>query len=35
MNALGHCMSKALAIAWGVWRSGKDFDAAHGGAGSA
>ncbi len=26
MNALGHCMKKALAIVWGVWRSGKDFD---------
>jgi transposase len=30
MNALGHCMKKALAIVWGVWRSGTDFDpAAH------
>jgi|SRR2546430_7832220 len=30
MNALGHCMKKALAIVWGVWRSGRDFDpAAH------
>jgi transposase len=26
MNALGHCMKKALAIVWGVWRSGRDFD---------
>ena len=26
MNALGHSMSKALAIVWGVWRSGRDFD---------
>jgi len=26
MNAVGHCMSKALAIIWGVWRSGRDFD---------
>ncbi len=26
MNALGHCMKKSLAIVWGVWRSGKDFD---------
>ena len=26
MNALGHCMSKSLAIVWGVWRSGQDFD---------
>jgi transposase len=25
MNALGHCMKKALAIVWGVWRSGRDF----------
>ena len=25
MNALGHCMKKALAIVWGVWRSGQDF----------
>jgi transposase len=30
MNSLGHCMSKALAIVWGVWRGGKDFDPAHG-----
>jgi transposase len=27
MNALGHCMKKALAIVWGVWRSGADFAA--------
>lgn len=26
MNAIGHCMSKSLAIVWGVWRSGRDFD---------
>ena len=26
MNALGHCMAKSLAIVWGVWRSGQDFD---------
>jgi transposase len=26
MNALGHCMSKALSIVWGVWRNGADFD---------
>jgi transposase len=26
MNALGHCMRKALSLAWGVWRSGHDFD---------
>jgi transposase len=26
MNALGHCMGKSLAIVWGVWRSGQDFD---------
>jgi len=27
MNAaIGHCMSKALAILWGVWCSGRDFD---------
>ena len=25
MNALGHCMKKALAIVWGVWRSDHDF----------
>ncbi len=27
MNAVGHCMRKALAIVWGVWRSGTDFAA--------
>ena len=27
MNAIGHCMKKALAIVWGVWRSGEDFAA--------
>lgn len=26
MNALGHCMSKALDLVWGVWRNGQDFD---------
>ncbi len=26
MNALGHCMGKALAIVWGVWRGGGQFD---------
>jgi hypothetical protein len=31
MNAMGHCMSKALAIVWGVWRSGLDFDPTLGG----
>ena len=25
MNALGHCMKKALAIVWGIWRGGHDF----------
>lgn len=25
MNAIGHCMKKALAIVWGVWRGGHDF----------
>lgn len=29
MNALGHCMAKALALVWGVWRGGKDFDPAY------
>jgi hypothetical protein len=30
MNALGHCIKKALAIVWGVWRGGPDFaPAAH------
>jgi transposase len=28
MNALGHCMAKALDLVWGVWRSGRDFDPA-------
>ena len=27
MNAVGHCMKKALAIVWGVWRSGADYAA--------
>jgi transposase len=27
MNAVGHCMKKALAIVWGVWRGGEDFAA--------
>jgi len=27
MNAVGHCMKKALAIVWGVWRSGSDYAA--------
>jgi transposase len=27
MNALGHCMRKALSLVWGVWRNGQDFDA--------
>lgn len=31
MNAVGHCMSKALSMVWGVWRSGQDFDPRHGG----
>ncbi len=26
MNALGHCMRKALGLVWGVWRNGQDFD---------
>lgn len=26
MNARGRCMKKALAIVWGVWRSGREFD---------
>jgi transposase len=30
MNALGHCMRKALAIVWGVWRNETDFDPHHG-----
>jgi transposase len=28
MNAIGHCMAKALDLVWGVWRSGRDFDPA-------
>lgn len=30
MNALGHCMAKALAIVWGVWRSGQNFNPSKG-----
>jgi transposase len=30
MNALGHCMRKALSLVWGVWRNGTDFDPAWG-----
>jgi transposase len=26
MNALGHCMRKALSLVWGVWRNGTPFD---------
>ena len=26
MNAVGHCMGKALSLVWGVWRSGVDWD---------
>lgn len=26
MNAVGHCMRKALSLVWGVWRNGHDFD---------
>ena len=26
MNALGHCMGKALNLVWGVWRNGADWD---------
>ncbi len=26
MNSLGHCMSKALNLVWGVWRNGVDWD---------
>jgi transposase len=26
MNAIGHCMAKALSLVWGVWRNGIDFD---------
>ena len=25
MNALGHCMKKALALVWGIWRGDHDF----------
>jgi transposase len=25
MNALGHCMKKSLAIVWGIWRGGHDY----------
>jgi len=32
MNAVGHCMTKALSLVWGVWRGGQPFDAAHGSA---
>ncbi|MGD0043825.1 MAG: hypothetical protein ABSE84_26045 [Isosphaeraceae bacterium] len=32
MNVVGHCMSKALSLVWGVGRGGKGFDAAHGSA---
>lgn len=31
MNAIGHCMAKSLAIVWGVWRSGQNFDPNKGG----
>ena len=31
MNALGHCMRKALSIVWGVWCNGRDFDPNWGG----
>ena len=31
MNALGHCMRKALSLVWGVWRNGRDFDPRWGG----
>jgi transposase len=30
MNAIGHCMAKSLAVVWGVWRSGQNFDATKG-----
>ena len=33
MNALGHCMRKALSLVWGVWRNGQDFDPAWAGPG--
>lgn len=32
MNAIGHCMKKALAIVWGVWHGGHDFVPQVGGA---
>ncbi|HYK98260.1 MAG TPA: hypothetical protein VEU77_07680, partial [Candidatus Acidoferrales bacterium] len=25
MNALGHCMKKALALVWGIWHGEHDF----------
>ncbi len=31
MNAIGHCMAKSLALIWGVWRSGQEFDPKKGG----
>lgn len=31
MNAIGHWMAKSLAIVWGVWRSGQNFDPTKGG----
>ena len=31
MNAIGHCMGKALAIVGGIWRSGQNFDPTKGG----
>jgi transposase len=33
MNAIGHCMRKALSLVWGVWRGGQDFDPAPAGGG--
>jgi hypothetical protein len=30
MNAVGHYMSKALSMVWGVWRSGQDSYPRHG-----
>jgi hypothetical protein len=26
MNALGHCMGKALSLVWRVWRNAQEFD---------
>jgi hypothetical protein len=26
INALAHCMRKALSLIWEVWRNGHDFD---------